>query len=93
MVKKTRKQAFRTLADGANKEASSPPRKLPRLETEGRSGGSGGGGDRERGGDKESKARERRRSLALQSDLPTPYLVVTNLPTDVTQEELLKSFR
>lgn len=40
-----------------------------------------------------AREEERRRSLVLHSDLPTPYLVVSNLPADVSAEELFEAFR
>ena len=84
------KKTFRLLSDNANQQSGGGH------SSDGNfiGGGGGGGGDlwgRAQGG--VSREEERRRSLALHSDLPTPYLVVTNLPLDVTREELFEAFR
>lgn len=84
------------LSDNANKQAGQSSEHRHRESDDTINGGAGADADGDRWGRAQagvSNEEERRRSLALHSDLPTPYLVVTNLPADVAREELFEAFR
>lgn len=85
------KKTLRLLSDNANKPAGQSGENGRRESDDSMIGGGGDRLGRARGG--ASREEERRRSLDLRSELPTPYLVATNLPADVTREELFQAFR